>query len=102
MLCDSIVDDAGFTDLQRNWLPILDDKTPRFLLESDYMETGWSLEDNWIKDNIKRRRPNESELSQKEFDCITRFFCSHKDVQCFRDVFLYLLDFLNNKYPEDK
>jgi hypothetical protein len=102
VLCDSIVDDVGFTEIQRNWVPLMDDTTPRFLVESDYMEDGWSLEDDWIQANIKRRRPNESELSQKEFNCIKRFFCSVRDTQCTRELFSYLLDFLTDISPNDE
>ncbi|PWI46343.1 hypothetical protein CEE45_17295 [Candidatus Heimdallarchaeota archaeon B3_Heim] len=102
VLCDSIIDDTGFNDLYSHWLPLMDDKTPRFLVESDYMDDGWSLEDDWIQANIKRRRPNESELSQKEFNCIKRFFCKVRDTQCTRDIFSYLLDFLSNISPKDE
>ncbi|MHA2389600.1 MAG: hypothetical protein ACXACW_12850, partial [Candidatus Hodarchaeales archaeon] len=98
-LYHSLEHDGDYYSLKDDWLPLMDDTTPRFLVETDYLD---SRDEDWITSKLKNRPPNEAEEIQKKFNCIKRFFCKIRDTQCTRDIFSYLLDFLSNISPKDE
>ncbi|MHA1977113.1 MAG: hypothetical protein ACW98I_09460 [Candidatus Hodarchaeales archaeon] len=86
----------GYNTLKDDWLPKIDDMTPRFLVETDYMEFHDEI---WFEEHHKKRPPKEA---QKAFNGIKRFFCKVRDTQCTRELCSNLLDFLSNISPKDE